>query len=776
MPSPEKSTDKDAMTVDFEHSANEETVTPVKEADSESAVNSVNSVCPIGASAVTTKLTSPDVSRAVRPKCPDSKSKAKSLTSTNNIASNMLADCRKKPPHSKCAVTMHATVAASKQDNAENNSASINNKVGKPATVDSINVVVNNKAEKSVSTSDNNHQDDQVSSSLSPDTNPNSSVEKCITPNSGKVPRKLVSPDLLSGSAEKSQRPAASASHSVSVAKPATSEVAVNTHIKSEVQVNKCSSPENDGEEKSHSYSGTLSVPRSGGYNSVSRVTSDQLVSLQESTSTASHDRLGSHNRQDSVSDKPVVSPDQTLPDTSEITPITPDVPEVTITSTPRSLSCEREPSYQQHVRTRPDTIEVNHATQTDTPEPSIEAATTHDDDNNAPKQIENDTQPEYDRSTHSYEPLPAVHLQQVENSEENPPLHPHQHAMKRPPPPPIPPHPPASIVQRNNQSNGRKQMATIHTVKAVTTSAATAEVGVTTPVSITSSAMIHVTSVTTFRKQPNSVAPVSHPPVPIKHHRRASQGLLPQLTHVDQLLIKQRLPVAELRRNSDFNNKYTLRTILGQDVFRAEEATTLCARDCCGPDRAFHMNIVDLHGRPVIALERPPWLNVCCCCPLLPVCQQETRIEAPPGSVIGVIREEQTWFGVSPRFAVNDLDGKITDPTGMEVGRVSKEWDNLPKELLATSDNFGVAFPEDIPATHKALLIGVAFILDFVYYEREREKYSRTGLAQQIPSVANSRRSSSQHSDTSNEVNENFPAWGGGIETHSRDESGGGD
>lgn len=47
-----------------------------------------------------------------------------------------------------------------------------------------------------------------------------------------------------------------------------------------------------------------------------------------------------------------------------------------------------------------------------------------------------------------------------------------------------------------------------------------------------------------------------------------------------------------------------------------------------------------------------------------------------------------------------------------MEVGRVSKEWENLPKELLATSDNFGVAFPEDIPAAHKALLIGVALIL----------------------------------------------------------------
>ena len=54
----------------------------------------------------------------------------------------------------------------------------------------------------------------------------------------------------------------------------------------------------------------------------------------------------------------------------------------------------------------------------------------------------------------------------------------------------------------------------------------------------------------------------------------------------------------------------------------------------------------------------------------------------------------------------------QITDHAGIEVGRVSKEWDNLPKELLATSDNFGVSFPEEIPAAHKALLIGVALIL----------------------------------------------------------------
>lgn len=55
-------------------------------------------------------------------------------------------------------------------------------------------------------------------------------------------------------------------------------------------------------------------------------------------------------------------------------------------------------------------------------------------------------------------------------------------------------------------------------------------------------------------------------------------------------------------------------------------------------------------------------------------------------------------------------------------------------------------------------------FLQDFIYYEREREKYSRNGLSHQMPSIANSRRSSSQHSETSNEVNANFSAWGGGI------------
>ena len=126
------------------------------------------------------------------------------------------------------------------------------------------------------------------------------------------------------------------------------------------------------------------------------------------------------------------------------------------------------------------------------------------------------------------------------------------------------------------------------------------------------------------------------------------------------------------VRRNSDFNNKYTLRTILGQDVFRAEEATTLCARDCCGPDRAFHMNIVDLHGRPVIALERPPWLNVCCCCPVLPICQQvgdELTLLRAPGMIVFTM----TASARQDSFCVDDYSGTdgSTNGTARMEGRI---------------------------------------------------------------------------------------------------------
>lgn len=181
--------------------------------------------------------------------------------------------------------------------------------------------------------------------------------------------------------------------------------------------------------------------------------------------------------------------------DGSEATPITPDVP--------TSVSCEREPSYQQRVRSRPNTTEVHHATQTETPEPPLDSS----DCSSRPRQKAKESTT-----------TPSNELQR--NSTEEP-RH-QQVVVKRPPP--IPPHPPVSVVQRNYQSNGSKITSAILTAKATVTG---------------------VSSTQAFRKQPNSVAPVSHPPVPSKC-RRPSQTLLPQLTHVDQLLIKQRLPVAE--------------------------------------------------------------------------------------------------------------------------------------------------------------------------------------------------------------------------------------
>lgn len=45
-------------------------------------------------------------------------------------------------------------------------------------------------------------------------------------------------------------------------------------------------------------------------------------------------------------------------------------------------------------------------------------------------------------------------------------------------------------------------------------------------------------------------------------------------------------------------------------------------------------------------------------------------------------------------------------------VGRVTKQWTGLGKELFTDADNFGISFPIDLDIKMKAVMIGVVFLL----------------------------------------------------------------
>ena len=47
-----------------------------------------------------------------------------------------------------------------------------------------------------------------------------------------------------------------------------------------------------------------------------------------------------------------------------------------------------------------------------------------------------------------------------------------------------------------------------------------------------------------------------------------------------------------------------------------------------------------------------------------------------------------------------------------MQIGKISKQWSGLGKEIFSDTDNFGVSFPMDLDVKIKAVLMGAVFLI----------------------------------------------------------------
>ena len=52
-------------------------------------------------------------------------------------------------------------------------------------------------------------------------------------------------------------------------------------------------------------------------------------------------------------------------------------------------------------------------------------------------------------------------------------------------------------------------------------------------------------------------------------------------------------------------------------------------------------------------------------------------------------------------------------------VGKISKQWSGLVREVFTDADNFGISFPMDLDVRCKATLLGAVFLIDFMYFEK---------------------------------------------------------
>lgn len=212
----------------------------------------------------------------------------------------------------------------------------------------------------------------------------------------------------------------------------------------------------------------------------------------------------------------------------------------------------------------------------------------------------------------------------------------------------------------------------------------------------------------------------------------------LEYLTMIDQLLVHQKVELMEAFTGFETNNKYSVKNSLGQKVYFAVEDNDCCTRNCCGPLRPFDMRVFDNFRNEVIHFHRPLACDSCC----FPCCLQSMEVSSPPGHLIGTV--EQDWSLCFPSFSIKNANGdtvmkidgpcctisccgdvefKVMSPDGStEVGKISKQWSGLSREMFTDADHFGITFPMNLDVKMKAVMLGACFLIDYMFFEKNQQ------------------------------------------------------
>lgn len=246
------------------------------------------------------------------------------------------------------------------------------------------------------------------------------------------------------------------------------------------------------------------------------------------------------------------------------------------------------------------------------------------------------------------------------------------------------------------------------------------------------------------IRSQPTAMAMQTPPTIIQKQPTAIPSGIpsstncppgLEYLTTVDQLLVQQKVELVEAITGFETNNKFNVKNTLGQKVFWAAENNDCCTRNCCGPLRSFQMQVYDTYQNEVMHLRRPAACDSC----IFPCCLQSIEVSAPPGRYIGSV--QQKWSMCYPYFSIKDVNGdtilriegpfctwsicandvefKILTIDGVEIGKISKQWSGLARELFTDADFFGISFPIDLDVNIKAITLGACFLIDAMFFEK---------------------------------------------------------
>jgi len=206
------------------------------------------------------------------------------------------------------------------------------------------------------------------------------------------------------------------------------------------------------------------------------------------------------------------------------------------------------------------------------------------------------------------------------------------------------------------------------------------------------------------------------------------------------------------------------------ETLYALEKSSFLCR--CCWRDgRPFDMQVTEGKeegGQSVVSYKKPCGcplyfdiptnngdISIPCCCNLPKV---DTHVNGQPtgssseylcdcclyvpkfkylenGSIVYILKPETCCGGfcincscsgkgcIYIPFYFHDKDMQPIVPYSDNAPQIRKVWAGWKKECCSTADTFAVKFPDNIDAKRKAALLGMTFLIDFVWFERQQDK-----------------------------------------------------
>lgn len=205
------------------------------------------------------------------------------------------------------------------------------------------------------------------------------------------------------------------------------------------------------------------------------------------------------------------------------------------------------------------------------------------------------------------------------------------------------------------------------------------------------------------------------------------SRGLDDLIGGHGRLLVKQVKEWGEIVLGFESANRYEIFDDAGEPVgFAAEEAGglgRLLARNFFGALRSCRLHIYDRGNQEIARGDKPFRFYF-------------HRMDVyEGGEKLGAIRRK--FSILHRRFIIEDASGEdlleIKSPflriwtfklllDDREVGRISKRWGGMLKEMFSDADIFGIEFShEKLPLEIKKLLVLATFLIDFVCFENNQ-------------------------------------------------------